>query len=71
MGYKVTVSVDYLDPNPSEHFFDTGDEASDFLYNHVNECVQYRVEHSPYSISEEELNSITEEEMQLVRIERV
>ena len=71
MGYRVTISVDSLDPNPSIHEFDNGDEATDFLYTHVNESVQYRVDHSPYSISEEERESMVEEEMALIRLEKI
>lgn len=71
MGYKVTVSVDSLDPKPDIHYFDDGDSATEFIYDTVSASVQWRVEHSPYTISEEELENIREEEMTLVRLEKM
>ena len=71
MAYRVTIAVDSLDPNPAVYEFDTGDEATDFLYTSVNDSVQWRVDHSPYSISEEERESMVEEEMMLVRLEKI
>jgi hypothetical protein len=71
MEYNVTVSVDHLDPNPSEHFFDNADQATDFVNTHVMDSVQWRVDHSSYTVSEEERNQFEEEEFQLVRMERV
>ena len=71
MVYKVTVSIDSLDPNPDKYYFGTGDEATEFIYDTVSASVQYRVDHSPYTISEEELENIREEEMALVRLEKM
>jgi hypothetical protein len=69
--YKVTIAVDSLDPNPTVKVFDDFDEASDFIYESVEQSVQWRVDHSPYSISEEELEEIYEEEFQLCMLEKL
>ena len=69
--FKVTQAVDYLDPNPEVFTFEEEWEALD----HMNECldaaVQWRVDHSPYAISEKELNEIHEQERDLIRLEEV
>ena len=71
MTYKITQAVDYLDPNPVITTFEQYWEASDFYENCVNDAVQWRVDHSPYSINETELNEIHEQERELIRIEEV
>ena len=71
MSYKITQAVDYLDPNPVVTLFDEEWEALDYLYDCIDHAVQYRVDHSPYSISEEELNEIHEQERELIRFEEV
>lgn len=71
MMYKVTIAVDSLDPNPTVKVFDDFDEASDFIHESVEQSVQWRVDHSPYSISEEELEEIYEEEFQLCVLEKL
>lgn len=71
MGYKVSVSIDYMDPNPDDHYFDTFDEAQDFVHESVEEIVQWRVDHSPTMVSEKERNEFFEEEFQLFRLTAV
>ena len=68
MSYKVTVAVDSLDPSPEEYFFDTFDEAQDFVYETAERTVMWRVEHSPHMVSEKERNEMWEEEMQLITL---
>ena len=71
MRYKVTIHADTLDPNPSVQSFDTFDEADDFVHAFIDNAVQWRVDHSPYSISEKELSDMREEELSLVRVEQL
>ena len=71
MRYKVTQAVDYLDPNPVITFFEEEWEAIDFAWDCINDAVQWRVDHTPYAISEKELNEIHEQERELVRLEEV
>tara|TARA_R110002124_G_scaffold174192_1_gene341768 strand:+ start:376 stop:660 length:285 start_codon:yes stop_codon:yes gene_type:complete len=67
--WKVTYAIDSLDPNPTIKYFDSYDEAENWLQEEVLHRVQWTVEHSPYSISEEELSQIEELEYSLVKFE--
>jgi len=69
--YKVTISADSLDPNPTVRTFDSFDEAHDFVHESVDHAVQWRVDHSPYSVSEKEFSDMCEEELSLVRMEQL
>lgn len=71
MQYQVSVYIDYLDQNPTISTFSEEWEALDAASELIDNAVQWRVDHSPYSISEEELDAIREEESLLVRIEKV
>ena len=71
MAYKVTQAVDYLDPNPVVTIFEEEWEALDFMHECIEGAVQYRVDHSPYSITEKELEEMHEQECTLIRIEEV
>ena len=71
MNYKVTYAIDWLDPNPTVKTFDEEYEALEWLENEVQERIDYTVQHSPYTISEEEYRDIEEYEYSLVRIEKV
>ena len=71
MTYKITQAVDYLDPNPVVTLFEEEWEALDFMHECINGVVQYRVDHSQYSISEKELEEMHEQELELIRIEEV
>jgi hypothetical protein len=68
MGYKVTVAVDSLDPSPEETFFDDFDDAQDFVHETVDRAVMWRVEHSPYTVTQKERDDMWNEEMQLVTL---
>jgi len=69
MPYKITQSIDHLDTNPLVTTFDEEWEALEFMHECINGVVQYRVDHSPYAITEEELNEMYEQERELIRIE--
>jgi hypothetical protein len=69
--YKVTIAVDSLDPNPTVKVFDLFDEASDYIHESVEQSVQWRVDHSPYTITEEEREMMYEEEFQLCLLEEI
>ena len=71
MNYKVTYAIDSLDPNPTIKTFDEEYEALEWLENEVQERIDYTVQHSPFSISEEEYQEIEENEYTLVRIEKL
>lgn len=65
----VTVAEDSLDPFPERIAFASDWEAQDWVADEIQRRIGYRVQHSAYVVSEEELSQWEEEEMQLVRIE--
>ena len=71
MNYKVTYAIDSLDTKPVIKTFEHEYEAEEWLHNEVQERMDYTVQHSPYTISEEEYREIEEIEYSLVRIEKL
>ena len=71
MNYKVTYAIDSLDTKPVIKTFEHEYEAEEWLHNEVQERIDYTVQHSPYTISEEEYREIEENEYTLVRIEKL
>jgi hypothetical protein len=69
--YKVTYAIDSMDSNPTIKYFDLFDEAENWLHEEVQNRVQWCVDHSPYTISEEEHIHLQEEEYLLTRLEEV
>lgn len=65
----VTVAVDSLDPFPERIAFASEWEAQDWVADEVQRRIDYRVQHSAYAVSDEELSQWEEEEMQLIWIE--
>lgn len=66
---KVTYNVDYMDPFPVVVFFDTEWEAQDWISEETERRVNYLVEHSPYPVSQKELEHMYEIEFSLVSYE--
>ena len=62
----VIIAADSLDSKPEIKTFDFLYEAQDYASERVSQSVQWRVDHSPYTISEEELDEMYEEEWALV-----
>ena len=71
MNYKVTYAIDSLDTKPVIKTFETEYEAEEWLHNEVSERIDYIVQHSQYTISEEEYYEIEQNEYSLVRIEKL
>ena len=71
MNYKVTYASFPLDEKPVIKTFENEYEAQEWLHNEVQERISWTVEHSPYTISEEEYQEIEENEYTLVRIEKL
>ena len=71
MNYKVTYAIDSLDTKPVIKTFESEYEAEEWLENEVQERIDYTVQHSPYTISEDEYKEIEEYEYSLVRIEKL
>ena len=71
MNYKVTYAIDSLDTKPVIKIFESEYEAEEWLNDELQHRIDYTVQHSPYTISEEEYQEIEEYEYSLVRIEKI
>ena len=71
MNYKVTYASFPLDEKPVIKTFDEHYEMEEWIFDEVQRRMDYVVQHSPYTISEEEYQEIEEYEYQLVRIEEI
>jgi hypothetical protein len=69
--WKVTYAIDSLDPDPVVMEFEEEYEAIDWLNDETKRRVDHIVQHSPYSVSEEDLTGLFEQEFSLARIDRV
>lgn len=70
MNYKVTYAIDSLDNNPTIKIFNEEYEALEWVENEVQRRIDYIVQHSPFTISEEEYQQIEESEYSLVQIQQ-
>ena len=70
MSFKVTYAIDTLDTSPEVKFFDRFNEVEDYLSEEVERRVQWTVDHSQTSISEEERQTLEEIEHSLITIEQ-
>ena len=71
MNYKVTYASFPLDEKPVIKTFDEHYEMEEWIFDEVQRRMDYIVQHSPYTISEEEYREIEEYEYSLVRIEKL
>lgn len=69
--WLVTEAVDSMDPSPEQYLFPTEEEALDHVSDSLSTRVDYVVQHSPYSISEAELEAIEQSEATLINIVEV
>ena len=67
--YKVTYKIDHLDNEPDVEYFDTMEEAHEWLDEEIARRVDWVVSHSQHSVSREELQELTETEVSLSRIQ--
>jgi hypothetical protein len=65
----VTVASDSMDPSPERIAFSTVWEAEDWVAEEVARRVQYQVDHSPHTVSEDDLLDLHEQECELFRID--
>lgn len=71
MSYRVTYAVDSLDPNPMVMEFSEEWEMYEWLYEEMDRRIQFTVEHSPYTVENDEMNLLYEVEASLVSIEKL
>ena len=73
MDYKVTYYQDtcsaWIDPNPTIKYFEFYGDMEDWINEEVDRRVDFDVQHSPYTISEEELEEIEQQERCHIKIE--
>lgn len=65
----VTCAVDSLDPHPEVIAFPSLWEAEEWVSEQVQARMDYRVQHSQYPVTEEDIAQWEEEEMQLFTVE--
>ena len=66
--FKVSYSIDIMDPKPMVKTFDTIDEAHDWIHEEVAARVEFAVSHSSYTMSESDIRDLEESEYPLVSI---
>ena len=71
MNYKVTYASDYFDSNPTIKFFEEHYEMEEWVHDEVQRRIEFQTQHSPFSISEEDLKDMEDIEYALIRIEEV
>jgi hypothetical protein len=64
----VSASVASMDPSPDVIAFDTDYEARDWAEGEISRRVQHRIEHSPYAISDLEIEGMIEQESALFNV---
>jgi hypothetical protein len=65
----VTAASDSLDPFPDRIAFPSESEAVDWVADEVQRRLDHRVSHSPYPVSDEDLQHWEAEEMTLIQID--
>jgi len=68
MTITVSYSIDIMDTNPTKMVFDNINDAHDWIHDEVSRRVQYAVDHSPYTLSETDIQDIEANEYALVSI---
>ena len=66
--FKVSYSIDIMDTKPTVKAFDTLDEAHDWINQEVAARVEFAVSHSPYTMSECDIQDLEANEYALVSI---
>mgnify|MGYP000032165010 CR=1 FL=1 len=69
--YLVTSSIDYLDAKPIQALFYNFNEAQEYMMEIVQSRTNWTVSHSPYSLSDEEVQHIEDTEWSLIKLEEV
>jgi hypothetical protein len=64
----VVASVDAMDSHPDVIAFDTVWEAQDWIADEIERRVQHQVDHSPYTVTDDDREAMTENESTLFTI---
>ena len=68
MYYTVTYAIDSLDTNPTVKTFDCFYEAQDWIAEEVQRRIDHVVAHSPYTLSDSDIEALEETEYSLVSV---
>jgi len=68
MSIVVSYSIDYMDSSPCKEPFDNIDDAQEWIAEEVQRRVDYAVAHSSHSLSERDIQDMTETEYSLISI---
>lgn len=68
MTITVSYSIDIMDTNPTKMEFDNINEAHDWIHDEVSRRVEHVVSHSPYTLSETDIQDLEANEYALVSI---
>jgi len=71
MQFKVIEAVDYLDPKPSESVFSTRHDADFYIGERIGERVNYSVQHSSVTLSEQDFCELIQYESTFFRVEEI
>ena len=72
--YKVTHFIDcgaWIDPNPTIEYFEEWYEMEDYANEETQRRIDYTVEHSPFTVSDEEYKEIEDYENSMYKIEEI
>ena len=69
MPWTVTYAWDSMDPNPTVVTFEDEWEAIEWATEEMSRRIDYIVQHSQYSLNEEDVREIEESESALLRIQ--
>ena len=69
--YQVTYAVDYTDNNPIVMTFDLFEEMSDWIEDMVSIRMDWFVQHSPWTISNDEWYEQQEIEYSLIKVKEI
>ena len=69
--YQVTYACDYMDTNPTVKVFDLFEDMSDWIEETVSQRMDWIVQHSPWTISNDEWYELQENEYSLIKVKEI
>ena len=69
--YQVTYACDYMDTNPTVKVFDLFEDMSDWIEETVADRMDWIVQHSPWTISNDEWYEQEEIEYSLIKVKEI
>ncbi len=69
--YQVTYACDHMDTMPTVKVFDVFEDMSDWIEEEVSNRMDWIVQHSPWTISNDEWYELQENEYSLIKVKEV